>query len=71
MSRIKHWMISQKDDLIDYLGGCVFTLGQLMGAKGCTLAKKLAREKSYMIVFGDGKSKDCFYFIPMHYISNF
>ncbi len=42
---------------LDYLGGCVFTLGQLMGAKGCTLAKKLAREKSYMIVFGDGKSR--------------
>ena len=38
----------------DYLGGCVFSLGQLMGAKGCTLAKKLAREKSYMVVFGDG-----------------
>eukprot|EP00934_Nitzschia_sp_Nitz4_P005879 Nitzschia sp. Nitz4//scaffold331_size19140//14440//16370//NITZ4_008735-RA/size19140-augustus-gene-0.17-mRNA-1//-1//CDS//3329548185//5869//frame0 len=37
----------------DYLGGCVFTLGQLMGAKGCTLARKLARENSYMLVFGD------------------
>ena len=40
----------------DYLGGCVFTLGQLMGAKGCTLAKKLAREKSYMIIVGEGES---------------
>lgn len=37
----------------DYLGGCVFTLGQLMGAKGCTLAKKLARERSYMIIVGE------------------
>lgn len=34
----------------DYLGGCMFTLGQLMGAKGCTLAKRLGGEKSYMIV---------------------
>ena len=25
----------------DYLGGCVFTIGQLMGAKGCTLVKRL------------------------------
>ena len=40
---------------VDYLGGCVFTLGQLMGAKGCTLAKKLAREKSYMIIVGEGE----------------
>jgi hypothetical protein len=38
----------------DYLGGCVFTMGQLMGAKGCTIAKRLAREKSYMVVTGDG-----------------
>lgn len=27
-----------------------------MGAKGCTLAKKLAREKSYMIIVGEGES---------------
>lgn len=38
----------------DYLGGCIFSLGQLMGAKGCTLAKRLAREKSYMIIVGNG-----------------
>jgi hypothetical protein len=38
----------------DYLGGCIFSLGQLMGAKGCTLAKKLARERSYMIIAGTG-----------------
>mmetsp|Transcript_66242 Transcript_66242/g.191213 ORF Transcript_66242/g.191213 Transcript_66242/m.191213 type:complete len:616 (+) Transcript_66242:108-1955(+) len=37
----------------DYLGGCIFSLGQLMGSKGCTLAKKLARGNSYMIIFGD------------------
>ena len=38
----------------DYLGGCVFTLGQLMGAKGCTIAKRLAKEKSYMVITGMG-----------------
>jgi len=37
----------------DYLGGCIFTLGQLMGAKGCTIAKRLGREKSFMIVTGE------------------
>ena len=39
----------------DYLGGCLFTLGQLMGAKGCSLAKRLADEKSYMVITGNGK----------------
>jgi hypothetical protein len=37
----------------DYLGGCMFTLGQLMGAKGCALAKRLGREKAFMIVIGE------------------
>jgi hypothetical protein len=38
----------------DYLGGCTFTLGQLMGAKGCAIARQLAHDKSYMVVTGDG-----------------
>lgn len=38
----------------DYLGGCIFTLGQLMGAKGCSVAKKLLRESSFMVVTGNG-----------------
>ena len=42
----------------DYLGGCVFTLGSLMGAKGCTLAKKLGQGKAFMIITGEGM---CFY----------
>jgi hypothetical protein len=37
----------------DYLGGCLFTLGQLMGARGCTLAKRLGREKAFMVVTGE------------------
>jgi hypothetical protein len=49
----------------DYLGGCTFTLGQLMGAKGCAIARRLAHDKSYMVVTGDGAlpclalSRDC------------
>ena len=39
----------------DYLGGCIFTLGQLMGAKGCTIARPLAEEKSYLLIRGEGK----------------
>ena len=39
----------------DYLGGCIFSLGQLMGAKGCKLARQLAHEKSYMIISGNGE----------------
>lgn len=37
----------------DYLGGCLFTLGQLMGSRGNTLAKRLGREKAFMIVTGE------------------
>jgi hypothetical protein len=37
----------------DYLGGCIFTLGQLMGAKGCTLPKRLGREKAILVVTGE------------------
>lgn len=38
----------------DYLGGCIFTLGQLMGAKGCSVAKKLLKENAFMVVRGNG-----------------
>jgi len=43
----------------DYLGGCVFSLGQLMGAKGCSLAKRLGtnrknRSGAYLVVTGKG-----------------
>jgi hypothetical protein len=38
----------------DYLGGCIFTLGQLMGARGCSIAKRLARGKSFIVVTGNG-----------------
>jgi copine 1/2/3 len=37
----------------DYLGGCMFTLGQLMGAKGCTIAKRLGHGKSFMVITGN------------------
>ena len=47
----------------DYLGGCVFSLGQLMGAKGCSLAKRLGtngknRSGAYLIVTGTGVVED-------------
>jgi len=47
----------------DYLGGCVFSLGQLMGAKGCSLAKRLGtdgkkRSGAYLVVSGNGVVED-------------
>lgn len=47
----------------DYLGGCVFSLGQLMGAKGCSLAKRLGtdgkkRSGAYLVVTGNGVVED-------------
>jgi len=38
----------------DYLGGCVFTLGQLMGAPGCTMARLLGHggSKSQLYITG-------------------
>jgi len=47
----------------DYLGGCVFSLGQLMGAKGCSLAKRLGtdgknRSGAYLVVTGTGVVED-------------
>ena len=43
----------------DYLGGFMFSLGQLMGAKGCSLAKRLGTNKrdtgdAYVVVSGKG-----------------
>mmetsp|Transcript_25390 Transcript_25390/g.62489 ORF Transcript_25390/g.62489 Transcript_25390/m.62489 type:complete len:708 (-) Transcript_25390:824-2947(-) len=43
----------------DYLGGCIFTLGQLMGAKGCSVAKKLLRENALMVVTGNETMETC------------
>ena len=37
----------------DYLGGCIFSLGQLMGAKGCSIARPLKKGKSYIILTGN------------------
>ena len=36
----------------DYVGGCVFSLGELMGAGGCAIARPLHRGKSYVVLFG-------------------
>jgi hypothetical protein len=41
----------------DYLGGGIFTLGQLMGAKGCSIARRLSRGHSFMVVTGNGTSR--------------
>mmetsp|Transcript_967 Transcript_967/g.2212 ORF Transcript_967/g.2212 Transcript_967/m.2212 type:complete len:633 (+) Transcript_967:86-1984(+) len=43
----------------DYLGGVIFTLGQVMGAKGCSLAKRLRSNESslgdaFLVVTGKG-----------------
>ncbi|KAL3943533.1 MAG: hypothetical protein SGBAC_002391 [Bacillariaceae sp.] len=43
----------------DYLGGHIFTLGQLMGAKGCSIAKKLLRDHSFMVVKGNETIETC------------
>ena len=47
----------------NYLGGCVFSLGQLMGAKGCSLAKRLGtggknRSGAYLVITGKGINED-------------
>jgi len=47
----------------DYLGGCVFTLGQLMGARGNCLAKVLkGGEDSYLVVTGEEVIENLFEF---------
>lgn len=40
----------------DYLGGCVFTMGRLMGAKGCSIARRLSKGNSFIVVTGNGTS---------------
>jgi len=47
----------------NYLGGCVFSLGQLMGAKGCSLVKRLGtsgknRNGAYLVITGKGINED-------------
>ena len=36
----------------DFVGGCCFTLGELMGAGGCSVARPLQRGKSFLILIG-------------------
>ncbi|GKY92556.1 copine, variant 2 [Mayamaea pseudoterrestris] len=36
----------------DFVGGCVFTLGELMGAGGCAIARPLHRGKAYVALIG-------------------
>lgn len=36
----------------DFIGGCFFTLGELMGAGGCSVARPLHHGKSFLILIG-------------------
>jgi hypothetical protein len=36
----------------DFIGGCIFTLGELMGAGGCSVARPLHQGKSFLILIG-------------------
>ena len=36
----------------DYIGGCIFTLGELMGAPGCSIAKPLQHGKAFTVLTG-------------------
>lgn len=36
----------------DFVGGCFFTLGELMGAGGCAVARPLNHSKSFLILIG-------------------
>jgi Copine/C2 domain len=36
----------------DFIGGCYFTLGELMGAGGCAIARPLHHGKSFLILIG-------------------
>jgi Copine/C2 domain len=36
----------------DFIGGCFFTLGELMGAGGCSVARPLQHGKSFLILMG-------------------
>jgi len=36
----------------DFIGGCCFTLGELMGAGGCSVARPLQHGKSFLILIG-------------------
>jgi len=36
----------------DFIGGCVFTLGQLMGSTGCSIAKPLHCGKAFVVLIG-------------------
>lgn len=36
----------------DFLGGCAFTLGELMGSGGCAIARPLLRGKAFVVLIG-------------------
>ena len=36
----------------DFIGGCVFRLGEVMGAAGCTIARPLHRAKAFVVLTG-------------------
>ncbi|KAL7556565.1 hypothetical protein ACA910_009082 [Epithemia clementina (nom. ined.)] len=36
----------------DFIGGCVFTLGELIGSPGCAIAKPLQQGKAYTVLMG-------------------
>jgi len=36
-----------------FIGGCIFSLGELMGSKGCTIARPLRTGKSFVVLSGN------------------
>lgn len=36
----------------DFVGGCIFTLGELIGAAGCTIAKPIQQGKAFVVLTG-------------------
>lgn len=36
----------------DFIGGCIFTLGELLGSSGCSIAMPLYRGKSFVVLTG-------------------
>jgi hypothetical protein len=34
----------------DFIGGCVFTLGELMGSTGCSIARPLRQGKAFVVL---------------------
>lgn len=36
----------------DFLGGCIFSLGELLGSPGCAIARRLEHVKSFLVITG-------------------